>query len=549
MKKSIKSGLALLIILSIGISGCGKKNSKTTEKKVKKTTTTTANERNKTKQAKKSKWIIELDPGHGGKDSGAEGGSQDKLKEKDINLKIAKYVKQELSSNPNIQVYLTREGDMKPDLWKRVSKAVEDKADLFISFHNNSKGEITDYDHGCTVIVPTGNYNITTSEQAQLLGCYFLKYLEKAGLTNQGLLMRTSEKKEKYYNGALEDYYGVIHTSVEEEIPGVIVEHSFIDNDSDAEQFLSDDKKIQKLAKADAKAITDYCFGNVKQKEEVKQKVTLIKDAKGKNNQYSSKTFTVYECDKKLKKKLRKNLNSNGTIEEIPYDKEYKKYDLTGDGVKDSFCYKDKNSEEGEYTIYLNHKKLQKIFCARGGSFYCLQTKDKKVYLIQLIGQFGGNSIRAFRYDGQKFREVISMDDFEKYSFREQDIEKYENGILYTITEQVKPEDDKTLYTTFKARMKYRIKGDKLKLASRYYEVINPRECKAASSFKTSKTLRNIKKQDGFEIKEGDKVLVKKVYLYDKNKKHLKYAFKIQSGKNEGWFIHTEKTKFAFLYE
>lgn len=33
-----------------------------------------------------------------------------------------------------------------------------------------------------------------------------------------------------------------------------------------------------------------------------KQKVTLIKDSNGKNNQYSSKTFTLYECNKKTQK-------------------------------------------------------------------------------------------------------------------------------------------------------------------------------------------------------------------------------------------------------
>ena len=302
MKKSVKIGLVLLIILCVGVSGCVKKKTKTTEKKTKKTVTTTANEKAATKKIKKTRWVIELDPGHGGKDSGAEGTSKEKLKEKDVNLKIAKYVKEELSKNPNIKVYMTRSGDTKPGLSERVSKAVDDKADLFISFHNNAKGEIVDYNHGCTVIVPTGNYNGKISEQAQLLGCYFLKYLEKAGVTNQGLLMRTSEQKETYPNDALRDYYRVIHESVEKEIPGVIVEHSFIDNDEDAKQFLADDKKIKKLAKADAKAITDYCFGNVKQEKEVKQKVTLIKDSNGKNNQYSSKTFTLYECEKKTQK-------------------------------------------------------------------------------------------------------------------------------------------------------------------------------------------------------------------------------------------------------
>ena len=173
-------------------------------------------------------------------------------------------------------------------------KAVQDKADLFVSLHNNAKGEIVDYDHGCTVLVPTGNYNKEVSQQAQLLGFYFLKYLEKTGVENQGLLMRTSEKNEKYPNGKIRDYYRVIHNSIEKGIPGVIVEHSFVDNDNDVEQFLKDDSKIKKLAQADAKAIRDYCLGTVKAEKEEKQKVTLIRDSKGKNNKYSSKKFKLY---------------------------------------------------------------------------------------------------------------------------------------------------------------------------------------------------------------------------------------------------------------
>jgi hypothetical protein len=239
---------------------------------------------------------------------------------------------------------------------------------------------------------------------------------------------------------------------------------------------------------------------------------------------------------KTTKKKLKKPIYTKGVIEEIPYNKEYKKHDFTEDGTKDSFRYE--KTDEENYTIYLNHQKLQKIFCARGGNLYYLRTKDQEVYLVQLIGQFGGNSLCAYQYDGQKFREVIGTEDFDKYSFAEQDIEKYENGILSTITEQIKPYDMGEFYTTFKARIKYRIKEGKLKLASRYFDVINPTKCKAASDFKTSKSLKNIKKQDGFEVKAGQEVLVKKIYLYDKNKEHLKHAFKIKCGKKkDGLYI------------
>lgn len=292
MKRNVKKGLAMLAILCASLSGCTTKQKATTTTTQK---TTASGKKSETRKLKKTNWIIELDPGHGGVDSGAVGTKNDQPQEKDINLKIAKYIKEELSDDSNIQVYLTRTGDTKPGLSERVPKAIKDKADLFISLHNDAKGEIVEYDHGCSVIVPTGNYNKEVSEQAQLLGCYFLKHLEQAGVTNQGLMMRTSEKNEKYPNDQLRDYYRVIHHSIEQKMPGVIVEHTFVDNDSDVKQFLSDDEKIKKLASADAKAIRDYCLGTVKQEKKETQKVTLIKDEKGKNNQYFKKTFTLYK--------------------------------------------------------------------------------------------------------------------------------------------------------------------------------------------------------------------------------------------------------------
>lgn len=285
MKRKIKK-IMLPLILCIVILGCNKKQiTEETETKTKKTQITTT-EYQETRKINKSSWVIELDPGHGGLDSGAVGTSHDWPQEKEINLKIAKYVKKELSKYPNIKVYLTRTGDTKPELSERVPKAVRDKADLFISLHNNAKGPIVEYDHGCSVIVPTGNYNKEVSKQAQLLGCYFLKHLQQTGVKNQGLLMRTSEKNQRYPNGKLRDYYRIIHNSIEQNIPGVIVEHTFVDSKEDVEQFLKDDNEIKKLAQADVNAIRDYCFGSLELEDEMEQKVTLVRDSKGKENEY-----------------------------------------------------------------------------------------------------------------------------------------------------------------------------------------------------------------------------------------------------------------------
>ena len=106
-------------------------------------------------------------------------------------------------------------------------------------------------------------------------------------------MLRTSENNQRYPNGQLKDYYAVIRQSVEQKIPGVIVEHAFVDHKEDARQFLSDDTKIRKLARADAKAIKDYCFGN--EKQEKTEKVILVTDEKGSHNKYFEKKFVLYE--------------------------------------------------------------------------------------------------------------------------------------------------------------------------------------------------------------------------------------------------------------
>lgn len=295
MKKRIAKVFILRLVLSAGFSGCQKaESSKEDVQKKNAKKKTTVYQKSETRQLKKSHWIIELDPGHGGNDSGTTGMDVN-LQEKDINLKIAQYLKKELSKDSKITVYLTRDQDTKPGLSERVSKAAKDHADLFISLHNNAKGDIVNYDHGSTVIVPTGNTSKSLSDQAQLLGCYFLKQLEKTGLTNQGLLMRTSEKHQTYANGRLKDYYAVIHQSLEQGIPGVIVEHAFVDDQGDAKQFLDNDVKISKLAKADAKAIRNYCLGTVKQEKKERQKITLVTSPKSEDNKYSEKKFVLYE--------------------------------------------------------------------------------------------------------------------------------------------------------------------------------------------------------------------------------------------------------------
>lgn len=89
-----------------------------------------------------NKFVIMIDPGHGGLDKGAISTNLHIL-EKNLTLEYAKELKRELSKYPQYKVLLTREKDEFLSPATRLKKAKAEKADIFISlhadFHSNSK--------------------------------------------------------------------------------------------------------------------------------------------------------------------------------------------------------------------------------------------------------------------------------------------------------------------------------------------------------------------------------------------------------------------------
>jgi N-acetylmuramoyl-L-alanine amidase len=83
------------------------------------------------------KHIIVIDPGHGGKDSGAVGVNG--ILEKDVVLKIAKQIEElnETTFKNQFEIYLTRYKDTLISLGDRSKLAKTLNADVFISLHCN----------------------------------------------------------------------------------------------------------------------------------------------------------------------------------------------------------------------------------------------------------------------------------------------------------------------------------------------------------------------------------------------------------------------------
>lgn len=85
------------------------------------------------KPHRQSEIVIVIDPGHGGKDSGAVG--PNRTKEKDVVLQISKRLKRKIDALPNMRAVLTRSNDRYITLRGRLRLARKHKADLFVSVH------------------------------------------------------------------------------------------------------------------------------------------------------------------------------------------------------------------------------------------------------------------------------------------------------------------------------------------------------------------------------------------------------------------------------
>lgn len=82
--------------------------------------------------------LVVIDPGHGGKDTGALGKSS--IREKDVVLDISHRVRKRLEEK-GVRVRMTRTSDTFPSLQQRADYASRAGADLFISIHADGAGD------------------------------------------------------------------------------------------------------------------------------------------------------------------------------------------------------------------------------------------------------------------------------------------------------------------------------------------------------------------------------------------------------------------------
>ncbi len=236
--------------------------------------------RSKTKPASdepaQGKFIVVIDPGHGGKDPGAIGPNN--TREKDVVLEIARKLRTRLNREKGVKAILTRDSDTFIPLRDRIGIAHQHKADLFISVHAdaNPNSRIT----GSTVYIlsETG----ASSEAAKLIAdsenSYDLKFgsLALSNATSQlaSVLLDLSQNAmtdrslqlAKNVLGELSKVNNPLRRGVESarfmvlrspDIPSMLVETAFISNPTEERRLKTADYQ-QKLASAIFNGVKRY---------------------------------------------------------------------------------------------------------------------------------------------------------------------------------------------------------------------------------------------------------------------------------------------------
>jgi N-acetylmuramoyl-L-alanine amidase len=221
-----------------------------------------------------SRPLVVIDAGHGGRDPGASGAG---VKEKDVVLGLAVALKDELVAQGGVRVALTREDDRFLVLQERPEIARRLGADLFLSIHADSAGEVSSVS-GASIYTLS---NEASSDAAARFAARENNADNLNGISVEGqseavsdILVELSQRRsQEDSNGfaqlIVREAYGQLRFHPQTlrsaelavlrapDIPSVLFESGFITNPADARRLTSEEGKSQ-FAAIMARAITIY---------------------------------------------------------------------------------------------------------------------------------------------------------------------------------------------------------------------------------------------------------------------------------------------------
>ena len=201
---------------------------------------------------------IVIDPGHGGHDPGAVGPSG--LREKDVNLRIAKRLRERLIEEGKSfgieNVYLTRSTDRFIPLEERTAIAKKRKADIFISIHCNGARRkkahgietyILGFTDDQTSLQLAARENATTTKGLHELGSTLKQYIlsakkeesqQVAGYVQKSIIQNVSVKYKYVKNKGVKKAPFVVLIGAD--VPSLLIEASFITNPREERRLKSE---------------------------------------------------------------------------------------------------------------------------------------------------------------------------------------------------------------------------------------------------------------------------------------------------------------------
>ena len=214
-------------------------------------------------QTQNTNLVVALDPGH---DSSHAGASANGVREEVLTLKIAQYCKAELENYAGVSVYMTRTsaacphpgGSSAKDIEQRVADAAKAGASIYVSIHLNSSTSSSA--KGAEVIYPNSSWKPQVGADGKRLAELIEDELVGIGLERRAIYSKNTTIGETYEDGSISDYFTVQISAKEHGIPGIIVEHAFVTNSSDVNNYLNNEAGLKKLGVADATGIAKY-FG------------------------------------------------------------------------------------------------------------------------------------------------------------------------------------------------------------------------------------------------------------------------------------------------
>jgi len=236
-----------------------------------------ATPKNETAGTREVKTIV-IDPGHGGKDSGAQG---KKSNEKDIVLSIGKLLKKELEKE-GFNVKMTRDKDEFIELGQRANLANQWDGDLFISLHCNAidasperKKQIKGY-HVYVLRAPESDEEKAIARRENKVATLYGEKNAKEELSpiewfklearlekyKQNSYMFTEEMLKAFDGGKIRRQAGGVGGAgfmvlVGALMPAVLFEIGFISNPED-EAYMLTDAGQKDIAKRISKAVSTY---------------------------------------------------------------------------------------------------------------------------------------------------------------------------------------------------------------------------------------------------------------------------------------------------